>query len=142
MSIELIRPYFKTRMSALGLKEWRNPFDTSNIPENIIASQYNVVLAPITQFKLNQQNLDLKVQVNLKLFAKAYKEHMVAYDSATALMVDAIMEVMNPVNRLTQAALKNISILSASIDPYAPDNDNVMVVNFQFVVDLAMDVCQ
>lgn len=141
MSLDTIRPYFKARMNALGLQEWKNPFDTMNIPETIIASQYNVVLAPLSQIKFSQQALDLRVPVNLKLFAKAYKQHMVAYDSAVSLAEDAIVEILKPTNRLVQAAIKTINLGSMSIDPLAPSNDNIMVVNFVFNVDIILDVC-
>lgn len=128
-------------MQALGLKEWKNPFDTQNIPENIIGSQYNVAFAPINQLKFSQQNLDLRVPINLKLFVKAYKQHMVAYDSAIALANDVLIEVLKPTNRLTQADIKTINLGLMSIDPYAPTNDNIMVVNFVFNVDVALEVC-
>ncbi len=142
MSLENIRPYFKERMKNLGLKEWKQAFNTSDIPENIIGSQYNAVLAPLSQFKFNQQALDIKVPVNLKCWVKAYKEHMVAYDSAVALAADIIREVLNPRNRLSQTnGIKTINIGSGGIEQFAPDNDNIMVVNFQFIVDLTMDVC-
>ena len=141
MSLDTVRPYFKARMQALGLKEWKNPFDTSNIPENIIGSQYNVAFAPANQLKFNQQNLDLRIPINLKLFVKAYKQHMVAYDSAIALANDALVEVLKPSNRLTQADIKTINLGLMSIYPYAPTNDNIMVVNFVFNVDVALDVC-
>jgi hypothetical protein len=141
MSLDSVRPYFKARMQALGLKEWKNPFDTSNIPENIIGSQYNVALAPSAQLKFSQQNLDLRVPINLKLFVKAYKQHMVAYDSAIALANDVLVEVLKPSNRLTQTDIKTINMGLMSIDPYAPTNDNIMVVNFVFNVDVALEVC-
>ena len=141
MSLDTVRPYFKARMEKLGLSEWKNPFDTQNIPKTIIKSAYNITLGTLQEVKNNQLNLDLVVPVNVKMFAKAYKEHMVAYDQAVSLAQDAIIEIMKPSNRLTQVGIKTIRIGSMTIDPLSPSDDNIMVVNFVFNVSLAMDVC-
>lgn len=132
MSIADVRPYFQTRMTSLALNEWQNPFDVDNIPENIIDNVYQVTVGPISQQSFNQSDLALNVPANLKLFVKAYREHMTAYDSAVALANSVLIEVLNPANRLTQTNIKTINLDSVSFDPLDPTNDNIIVVNMQF----------
>ncbi len=132
MSMSDVRTYFKDRMSALSLTEWQNPFDTENIPENIIDSAYQLTLGTVSQASFNQMDLVLNVPTLIKIFVKAYREHMDAYDSAIALANSALIEVLNPANRLVQTNIKTVNLDSLSFDAYDPTNDNIIVASMQF----------
>lgn len=136
MSITATRAYFRSRASAIsGMKEWKDGFNTENIPGTILNKSYHISQGIVTGTKLNQNDQEMSFQVTVEIFTKGFKDVATAIDSSIELAEDYITECVTPGNRLTQSTgIKNVIFESASFDPLALTNDNSVMARLTFRV--------
>lgn len=133
MSMTAVRSYHRSRAQALGLVEWKDGFNFSNIPANIINKSFHLEMGVATARKLNQTDQELEYPVTVRVFIKGYRDPASGIDSAIQYAEDLIKQEVTSVNRLTQTTgIKNVVFETLSIDPIAESNDNLVVASIVF----------
>lgn len=140
MSWTTIIPYFRTRLDAQGLREWEEPFDSTNIPSTLIDGAYHLEFGDFTGESLNQNDQETLVELTCRIFKKGYANPKTARDEAVALGEDICEDVLNPQNRLSQA-FKNIRFDNMQISALSEQNDNALVIEMLFSIRSILAVC-
>lgn len=141
MSLTEVRPYFRARLEAVGLTEWDDAFNVDNIPDTLIDGSFHISASPIRNVTLSQNDLQLEHEVSIKTFIKGYAQPKDALDKAMERLDAILKEVLKPSNRVTgTGGLRNVLFLSSEILPMAESQDNVVLVNVVFRVQINLDV--
>lgn len=142
MSLTAVRPYFRSRLDALGLFEWDDAFNFENIPEALLDGAYHIDANDIGNVSLNQNDLHLDHTVIIRTFIKGFRTPKEALDTAMQRLEDIYKEVLKPSNRVTQASgLRNVLLNSTIIEPISESNDNAVMCEISFSVRVHIDVC-
>lgn len=136
MSLTAIRPYFKARGEAVGLKYNSDVFNNENIPSNILDKSFGVSFNNVRGQKLNQQDQEMSVAVEITLFIKGYRSIVDGLDRAVLLSENLVKEVEKPSNRLG-TSIKNVSLSSIDFSP-VESNDNIVTAKILFNVFLSI----
>lgn len=140
MSLNLVRPYFRARLNALGYKEWSDGFNFDNIPENIIDKSYHLDANQITNTQLNHNDLEVSHTVVTRVWFKGFKTVKEALDRTMERIDDIMVEVLKPTNRVTgTGGLRNVTLDNVVIEPLADSNDNTIRVSLTW--DVRVYVC-
>jgi hypothetical protein len=135
MSIADVKPYFRSRLNALELKEWSDPFNFANIPETLLDRSYHLQLGTVTQSSVGQQGMTLNVPITLRVFFRGFNKPLAAYDKASVAANDIILDCLDPLFRATQTnGIKNVLLGSSDILPLDVSNDNSMYVEQSYNV--------
>ena len=118
-------------MVALGFKEWKDGFNTDNIPSTIADKSFHLDTRAGVGIKLNQNDQEVNFDVNVKLFRKGFRDPASAIDQVLSDCQSIIVESCKASNRLT-GNLKNVVFSGATIDPIADSNDNFVVLTMTF----------
>lgn len=127
-----VKNYFRARGIAEGLKEWPDPFNIKNIPENIIDRAFHVELGDMKKISFNQQSLDLAVPCAFKFFLKGFIDVNSKYDDATTILENIILGSLKASNRLTQTNIKNVEFSNGKLSPIDDSNDNTILGEINF----------
>lgn len=142
MSMTAVRAYHRSRAQAIGLTEWLDGFNFSNIPSNIIDKSFHLEMGVATALKLNQTDQEIEYPITVRMFIKGFRDPASGIDTAIQYSEDLIKQAVNSVNRLTQTTgIKNVIFETLSIDPIADSNDNLVVAScvFRTLVILKVD---
>ena len=133
MSLVQIKPYFVTRLKALGYKEHEGA-RTDNIPENKLHKSFHVDIGDVVSGTLTHGSLELSCPVTVKVFFKGVRTES-ARDQAIAALDEILSDVMASANRLN-AEVKTLRFINGKRDSYSEDNDSevVLTMNFQALV--------
>ena len=133
MSLTLIKPYFKVRCEAVGLKPVGDAFDNENIATTVINYGYNIEFFSASGVSINQNTQDISVPVDVVFFVKGFRSPQDGFDKAIVKVEQLIKEVEAPANRLG-SCLKNVKLNQISIEPFSDSNDNLVKVKTSFDV--------
>ena len=142
MSIQHIKPYFRTRMSALGYrKEHPEAFDVEEVPSTIIDETFHILLGDLTGISITQNHQVIEVPVGLQMFFKGYRSEEDGRLRAMEAMEDIIKECCTAVNRVTQASdgIKNVEFATGVAVPMDESQDNITLLQMEFVVLYTLD---
>lgn len=133
MSFSLVRPYFRTNLRALGFTEWTDAFNFENIPSTRLEKAFHIenpsgsrrdVYDPTSQ--------DIELDVTIRTFRKGFKDPAQAVDSAIADL-EAILTRVLASDRRLGTGIKNVVYNNHTITPLADTNDNVAVLEINFI---------
>jgi hypothetical protein len=143
MSLTGVRSYLRARSRELDLKEWKDGFNTNNIPETILNKSFQIDMSDVTQgIRRNQSDQEVSMPCTLKVFLKGYKNPADAIDSAVLIVENLVKKCCNPTTALTQGdGIKNVSFDSARYEPISDSNDNAVVATavFRFLVTINVE---
>ena len=135
MSLLSARRYFRARLAGVGLKEWADSFNTSNIPANIIDKSFHISQGQVDGVKLNQHVQEMTSSIEIKVYLKGFKDTSSGLENSIKMSEDLIKESVAPRNRLTQSdGLKNVTFESVTFNALEDSNDNIIVTNLKFKV--------
>lgn len=141
MSVVACRDYLRSRARAVGLKEWSDGFNFSNIPSTIVSGAFHIEPGIGSAVKLNQEDQEISVSHTVRVFVKGYREVSAAIDSATKMTEDLIKEAVTAKNRLTQPnGIKNVTLEGFSFDASDQTNDNLVVASITFRIFVVLAV--
>jgi len=133
MNLNKAITYFRSRCSAIGLKEWKDGFNVSNIPANILDKSFQITYGTMIGLKQNQHDQEINLPVTVNVFTKGYRESALGIDSAIQLTENLIVECLKPTNRLTQSnGIKNIVFENANYEQIDGSNDNAVIATINF----------
>jgi hypothetical protein len=142
MSITKIKPYFRTRLQAIGYtNEWPEAFDFENIPSTRRDKAFHILIGDVFNFDQNQTDQTMLVPVGLSVFFNATRENEQAHIDALASGEAIIKEICAPKNRVTQASdgIKDVRAQSFEVIPLSDDQQRVMRLNMAFEVLYILD---
>lgn len=143
MSLILIKPYFRDRAKAIGLKELtdvQDLFDVENIPSSIIDNSFVVIFSSASGRKLNQNTQEISIPVDVVFYIKGFRYPNEGFDKAILKAEALIKETEAPANRLGQC-IKNVSLSQINFEQFSTDNDNLIRVrvSFEAIMDLGLN---
>lgn len=133
MSLTAARSYLRVRAEAVNLREWKDGFNFSNIPANIINKSFHIESTQAVGVKLNQSDQELNFSQTVRIFIKGFRDPASGIDSAISVAEDYIKECVKATNRVTQTTgIKNVVFENASFDANSASNDNLIVASLTF----------
>lgn len=133
MSLTASRSYLRARAEAIGLKEWKDGFNFSNIPSNLIDKSFHIETNQAVGIKLNHHEQDFNFSQTIRIFTKGFRNPAQAIDSSIAIAEDYIKECVTSKNRVTQTSgIKNVVFENANFDAQDVNNDNLVVASLTF----------
>lgn len=139
MSLVNVRGYFRTHMNAAGFKEWKDAFNSDNVPGAILNKSYHILSPTIVQQGHNQAHLELVETIEITFFLKGYRLPADAVDDAHTEAQGLLRRLLGHANR-TQGNLKNVVLDTIDIEAYDENNDNLIKVVMRFGVLVIIDV--
>lgn len=141
MSIILVKTYFKNIGLQRGMKEHKNPFSWEDIPANAIDRMFHIESRQSTVVSQNQIDLEMEMPVSVRLFLRGYNQVYEAEDKIKKEMESYFTAALKVENRLAQPNyIKNVKLISFSIDPFAQSNDNWIVGRLDFTVKFIKNI--
>jgi len=133
MSLTASRSYLRGRAEAIGLKEWKDGFNFSNIPANIIDRMFHIETNQAVGIKANQYDQELNFSHTVRLFVKGFRNSASGIDSAIALAEDYIKACVTVSQRVGQTnGIKNVVFENASFEVNDSSNDNLIIASLTF----------
>jgi len=140
MSMTNARAYLRSRAKAIGLTEWKDGFDSSNIPDTILDKSFWIDMGDITSgVKRDQYDQEIQFPLSIKIYKKGYKSPADGIDDSVLLVENLIKEACDPDKALTQGnGIVNVSFDTSRIEPLSSSNNNSVVssVTFNFLIIL------
>lgn len=133
MSWTYIRPYFRTHLDALELREWKDGFNFENIPSDIFDGAYHIEFGDFSGESQDQVDLMTLVRVTCRIFKKGYADPQAGIDEMIALLQEFIETATLPENKLNET-FKGLLFVSALVRAYDETNDNKIVGEVSFDV--------
>lgn len=127
------RAYARSRLNAMGLKEWTDGFNWKNIPKSRLDEYYIIELGTVFGVQNNQDNQDMDVEFTIHLFKSPTRDPRALIDSAVSLGDTVIADFLAAGNRTTQAEIKNVRFNTLTIDPLDNSNDNGLEIKIAFM---------
>lgn len=132
MSLSAVRPLFQNVMKGLGFTEWRKSFEPENIPKTLTNSTFHIQTRPISGLRNNQNDQEINFPITLTFARNGFRDEVSAVEKCEELFETIIHEVLKPANRLKTAGIKNIVFNSATCEPIAVSNDNIILGRMEF----------
>jgi hypothetical protein len=130
--VTAIRPYFRTQLDALGYREWKDGFNTSNIPATLLKNSYHIEAVTGSRFgSYDQRTQDIEQDVTIRLFLKGYRYPADAIDDALSNIDTILTRVLEPSRRLG-SSIKNIYFQNYQVLPLSETNDNAAILEITF----------
>lgn len=137
MSFANVLPYFRGRMSTLDYQEWNDAFAFNNIPDTIIDMSYHLRVGTTASGPANLTVHNFLVPVEVRVFFKGFQDPSRAMDNVMSnidLILNEVLKIENRVGRTD--GIKDVRPINIAIDPVDGSNDNDIVVNLTFDVQL------
>jgi len=136
MSLAAVRPYFRTRLDALGYKEWSDGFNFANIPQTILDGSYHLEVGTAGGTKVGQLVTEIDFPITVRVFFQGYSDPRGRIDDAMAA-ADAILAEVLIESNSQGATIKAVLFDSVTVNPYdgSDDNDIILELVFTAVLD-------
>jgi len=139
MSLTAIKPWFKERLETLDFEEHVDGFNSDNIGDIDLDRVYHVRPLTINGGSINHTDQKTESEVEVKVFFKGGRDASEAVDNAVLAVEEIVKECCNIKNR-TSNGLLNVVFERAEIEPRSIDNDNSVLVKFDFTVTVLIGV--
>lgn len=143
MSMKSVRSYMRAMCKNVGLSEWKDSFNSDNIPENILDKAFFLDMRDVTQGQQRSQwDQVVLMPLTVRIFKKGYRTPADAIDAVIELTENLIKEACAPVNSNAQTnGIKGVLFDSCRYDPIDQSNDNAVVseVTFNFTVSFDLN---
>lgn len=123
-------------------RQWEDAFNVENIPSNVLDRAWHVRFGPFSFTKNAQNCMNFSSLITLSVFFKGYRSPKDAVDQALLYTDIIIKKCCSPINRLNQAAIKNVLPGNIDIRELDNSNDNAAVLEIQFNCEIILDVCE
>lgn len=142
MSMVNVRSYLRSMAQGLSLKEWKDGFNSENIPESILDKVFFIDMGDIAAGdKRDQYDQEITMPCTVKIFKKGYKTPADAIDDSVLLIENLIKAVCNPDDACTQAnGIVNVTFANSRLEPIATSNDNAVMSSVTFNFKIILNV--
>lgn len=134
MSLTAIRPYFRSRLSALGFTEWTDPFNPENIPASLLDRSFHQFIESIIGVQKDNVSQVMEASVVIRLAFKGFSDPASAVDEALNRAEIVISDLINPSSyNAASPPITGVFLDSLDIEPFSDElNDNVVVASCVF----------
>ena len=139
MSLELVRPYFRTRINLLNYTEWADGFGIDNIPETLLDRSYHILHGNITQRSRGGVDIVYVVPITVNVFYKGFRDVTTAIDQGMAGAEEIINSCIKKANYTNP--IKLVEFEGFTVEPYDEvSNDNTVkaVISFNAVIPVCL----
>jgi predicted acylesterase/phospholipase RssA len=134
MSVALIKPYFASKLIALGYEEWPDGFGDDNIPSTLLDRSFHQRFLSCDSRSINQESFEMVVNHQMKVFFKGFNTPANAIDEGLVRCQTIVASVLNFAD-YTDAGIKGLFFDSFTVDPFDEvQNDNIIVGTLNFSV--------
>ena len=132
MSIAQIKPYFSSKLTALGYEEWPDGFGEDNIPSTILDLSFHQRFIRASGGPVNQESFEMLVNHQIKFYLKGFNDPASAIDQGLVQSQSIIAEILN-LSDYTTAGIKGLFFDSFTVEPLDEvQNDNIIVATLNF----------
>lgn len=129
-----VRPFFRTQMTGLGFKEWKDGFNFENIPSTLLDKSYHIENPSGDRVgSYDQRSQNFEQVVLIRVFFKGYRYPADAIDNAQAQLDNIVDQVLDPRIRIG-VKIKNVYLNSWQTLQLAKSNDNGAILEMEFRV--------
>jgi len=136
MSLTAVLPLFRSRLDALGYKEWDDVFNIENIPSTILNNSYHLEVSPVSGAGISHRVQNASMSVTLRVFLKGYRDIKTARDEAILSADGILCDIVASGTRLG-TSVKNIIFDGYSLLPLDDSNDNAIIIEMNFTTFVA-----
>lgn len=128
--------YARSRMKALGFKEWAGGFALDNVPRTILDGTYSVQMNQVTGLSVSQDGQELEVPFTVRIYSAPGRDPSGLIDSMISKVDLVVSDFLKASHRTLHAGVKNIGFNSMVLEQLANSNDNgvIGVINFSAFV--------
>lgn len=141
MALELVRPYFRARVNALGFTEWQDGFGDDNIPESIIDKSYHLRHGNVSKLSRGGADIVYTVPITVSAFFSGYRDVSAAIDLGMAGAESIVNSCINIANYVSP--IKIVEFTGFTVEPYDDAvNDNIVkaLISFDVIVPVCINV--
>ncbi len=133
MSLTKVVPYFRTVMTTLGHKEWKDALDDTNIPSTILNRAFHIMPTEASSLKQNQDAIEIEQAVAVKLYVKGFSNTAAGRDLAMQYQEDVIRSALTDSTRAQlYPGLKNVKFSGSNLTELSANNNDVIRVTMNF----------
>lgn len=132
-----VRTFFRTRLEGLGYREHDQPFQVTQIGENIQDNSFHMETGLITSAEANQAIHSFLYPITIRIYRKAYQDVLSAYDDVHEEMDSILTDILEPSVRIG-TVIKDIVPDSIQPLPLDDTNDNVIIIELNFTAKLEL----
>lgn len=135
MSINQVRPYFRTKLEALGFEEHRDAFNFKNIPGDLLDTRFHLETNSISSGVADQRVHTVEVELTVRIFRRGFNDTVTKHEELIADIESVLTQVLNVSDR-TSGNLFDVIPGATSIEPFGDSNDNwqIAVIPFTAIV--------
>lgn len=137
MSFSNVRPFFRTRLEALGYTEHTDAIDFQNIPSTILDDTFQLETDTIAGGSANQRAHDFDYSVTLRVFKRGFSNPVNASDDLDTIIETILTDLLDPANRLG-VNIKDIVPTNITKNELSNSDDNDFFIEFNFDVRLIL----
>jgi len=137
MSVSSIRQYFKDSFARVDSSriEWRDAFNTENVPETILEKSYHIAFGSTSAVTLADSSLDLTIPVDVTFWVRGYLDSTEAIDTAMDLAESLSLDAITVDNSMYyNGFIKRVALINIDLAPIDASNDNIVKVVVGFDV--------
>lgn len=117
-------------MESLGYSEWRDGFNSENIPSSLLDNSFHIVSGDVSP-TVNHQGHEFECPITIRIFKKGFLDPVSAIDDSYVDVETIYAEILSPSNRLG-SSVHDIVPTGISVSPLTLQNDNAAVIDIQF----------
>lgn len=127
-----VRPFFRTRLNGLGFSEWKDGFQSDNIPRSLLDGAYHIESGLVTPTAPNQQLSVFDSEVVVRVFFKGFRSPADAIDKALEKAEVILSDILQPDVKHSLTCIKDIRSEQITVEPLAATNDNSVILTMNF----------
>ena len=135
MIFDAVRPFFRTRLKALGFKEHFDAFDTDNVPSTLLDKSFFMSSGGVQGSESDHQVHNFSYPMKVVVFKKGFGKPVQARDDAETIVDTILSDLISPAVRLG-TVLKDIVPVRYEISAVSESDDKDIVIEFEFLVKL------
>lgn len=139
MSLDSIRPFFRTRLKALGFNEHFDAFDDNNRPAQSLDKTFRIDTSVATGTSANMQVHEFEMSVNLLITLKGKGDNNIDVSDRAWEVCGTILEDILTVDNRNGTVIKDIEPTTINVGPYSASDDNDVLMSLGFDVSLYCD---
>lgn len=131
MSLSAVRPFFRTRLNALGFTEHTDAFDDENREQTRLEKLYRLESGPVASGPANQTVHEFEFDITLVITLRGKRDNVDLVDRAFEVSEDILEDVLQESVRIG-TDIKDIVPSTISVAPYTGSDDNDLILSMGF----------
>lgn len=131
MSLSLVRPFFRTRLKALGYHEHEGGFNFEEIPSTLRDNAFHLESGEIDPVGAAHLTYNINYNITVRIFKRAFNKIHEGLDNVDVIRDTIYADILKPSTRLG-LKIKNIVPGSSRSLAIGESNDKSIMIEFEF----------